>query len=146
MTGSVTGADKGIPISKIEQALKDAWMTQVPTDPNGSNSFSGLGDTLVSDWQYGYMVTTRNSVADGWFVLMAKTEVEWSSNWVTCISWSDSSNKTNNMKTYWKFTSWVDLRDVVLCSTFTKSTSECKMETGACTYTDDAELRYILVY
>ena len=148
-----TGARAGMAISwDIVVSLQNAWMTQVPTDPNGSNSFEGLWATTVSDWKYWYMVTTRNSVADGWFVLMAKTEVEWSSNWIVCGSQSEheagSDAGKTSLQTYWIFNVWVDLKHVVTCSEFDKKTDgSCQMDgSWKCTYTDEESLRYILVY
>ena len=134
--------------AKLAQDLQDAWMTQVPTDPNGSNQVSGLWATAIEAWKYGYMVTKRNSVANWWFVLMAKTEVEWSSNWLVC----DTCSGTNPdaLKNCWKFTDKdVDLKNVVTCSSFTKGDTNktCQMDgDGNCFYTDEWSLRYILVY
>ena len=142
-----------IPVSRIATQLEDAWMTQVPTDPNKSNKFKWLGSTEVSDWNYGYMVTKRNAVTDGWFVLMAKTEVEWSSNWIVCTSesnpWAGSDNWKTTLQTKWWFVAWVDLKDVQTCTSFVKdptTDTDCAMANWVCTYDDEAELRYILVY
>jgi len=145
------------PEIKLVVALQNAWMTQVPTDPNGSNQVTWLWSSALNDWKYGYMVTKRNSVEDWWFVLMAKTEVEWSSNWIVC-DWGDSDTATkctwtspDALKNCWKFAgdNTVDLKDIVLCSKFTKddTTKKCQMDNdGNCFYTDEASLRYILVY
>jgi hypothetical protein len=51
-------------------------MSSVPGDPLSSNLVSGLWNSSIT-WEYMYMVTKRNWTADWWFVLMAKTEVEW---------------------------------------------------------------------
>ena len=149
-------ATPGVQASKdLVQNLQDAWMTQVPTDPNGSNQVSGLWDNALEAWKYWYMVTKRNSVSDWWFVLMAKTEVEWSSNWIVCDGAANTSTActttTDALKNCWKFAkdNGVDLKNVVLCSEFVKNTSgnKCEMDgKGKCTYTDEASLRYILVY
>jgi len=123
----------------IVQDLKDAWMSQVPTDPNGSNVVSWLWSTNIDAWAYGYMVTNRNSIADAGFVLMARTEVEWSSNWLVCSG-------VNGTYTWnWNFAAGNDLKDIQLCSSFQKG-SPCGMSNWVCTYTDSSEFRYILVY
>ena len=87
--------------------LQNAGMTQVPTDPNGSNVVSGLWDSSLEAWKYWYMVTKRNSVTDGWFVLMARTEVEWSSNWIVCDGAANNrtacTTTTDALKNCWKF-------------------------------------------
>ena len=137
-----SGARTGMPISgHIEQTLIDAWMSSVPSDPNGSNSFDWLWDAwTIGGWKYGYMVSQRNGVADWWFVLMAKTETEWWTNWVVCSGASD--------ETKWKIKTGFDLKDIQTCQTLTKvnDDSQCASNTGECKYTTTSELRYILLY
>jgi len=142
---------------KVAKALVDAGMTQVPSDPNGDNIVSGLWSANVS-WRYAYMVTKRNSVIDGWFVLMAKTEVEWGSNWIVCPTDGDGvkctptgsgTDATKMVQTCWVFggSNTVDLKDIVLCTKFNKWTTACNMDKAwTCNYTDEGQLRYILVY
>ena len=147
-------ATEGMSLSQIADYLKTAWMTQVPTDPNGSNSFKWIwqfSSTASPEWEYMYMVTKRNSVKNGWFVLMAKTEVEWGSNWLVCDSVAVDTDAQKDLKTNWRFKKEVDLKDVVTCSSFEKvtqsETNKCTMDGNwKCTYTDDSQLRYILVY
>ena len=138
-------AASGMAISwTIEQTLIDAGMSSVPTDPNGSNSFSGLWDAgIIDNWKYWYMVSYRNGIKDGWFVLMAKTETEWWSNWVVC-----NEGTYANTLTWWKIKSTEDLKYVQTCQTLTKgnSATECKSNQTDCVYWETAELRYILLY
>jgi len=135
-------------VSTIATQLQNAWMTQVPMDPNKSNKFKWLAGKEVTAWNYWYMVTKRNSVANAWFVLMAKTEVEWSSNWIVCLTEAPAAtaDKKTQLQTNWRFMEWVDLKDVKLCTSFTKSTDTCSMSNWVCTYVDESQLRYILVY
>ena len=136
------GARAWISVDTIKQELLDAGMSEVPSDPNGSNTVSWLWDTTGSWWQYMYIVWKRNWVEDAWFVLMAKTEVEWSSNWVTCGSATDlSDGKIVD-------DNGVDYSTINLCRTITKvdSTENCTSNTEDCTYHEAAELRYILLY
>ena len=135
-------------VNDIKTELLTAWMSSVPTDPNGSNEFTGLGGTnwvggkYYTSWNYAYMVTKRSSIKDGWFILMAKTETEWGSNWVWC-------GETNLEG--WYITGGAnggtDLADIKLCTKFTKW-DECKanQENGECKYKDINQLRYILMY
>ena len=136
---------KGIPVSNIATLLTDAWMTQVPKDPNKSNSFIWLGDATISNWDYGYMVTVRNSVVNGWFILMAKTEVEWSSNWVVCASNKENPGDTDKVLGQWRIAKDQDLKDVKTCTSFSKGDT-CGIANQVCSYTDEAQLRYILMY
>ena len=134
--------DAGIDVGDIKTDLLNAWMSEVPTDPNLSNVVIWLwGETNSgSGWQYQYMVAKRNWVDNAWFVLMAKTEVEWSSNWVVCgsdlagwvIAWNNGQ----------------DLAEVKLCRSITKEDNGCEVNTddGNCKYSEAAELRYILLY
>ena len=132
----------GIDVSVIKQALLDAWMSEVPTDPNLSNVVKWLWSSTNegSGWQYQYMVAKRNWVEDAWFVLMAKTEVEWSSNWVVCGNdLSGGVIAGGNAQ---------DLAEVKLCRNITKEDGGCTVNTedGNCKYSESAQLRYILLY
>ena len=158
-----TTAAAGIPVEwDLAGDLEDSWMTQVPSDPNGDSTFSGIwagGNTTWKEGKYGYMVLKRNSIPNWWFVLMARTEVEWSSNWVVCdaTSWggtctekSDGASSSDSMQNCGIFDSSKDLKDVVLCTKFTKSpswTQKCGNDWAwNCYYDDEVSLRYILVY
>ena len=127
---------QGISIRTIEDDLITAWMSSVPWDPLASNEVSWLGNGSAT-WEYLYMVTMRNWTANWWFVLMAKTEVEWWSNWAVC--WNDLS--------WWKITAGTDLKYVTPCTKLTKGSS-CSIVGGSswCTYQNDWDLRYILTY
>lgn len=136
----------GIVVDKIAELLKQAWMTAVPTDPNGSNVTYWLGttDTSTTPWQYIYMVGKRNWIENAWFALMAKTEVEWSSNWVVCDSDDSDDDDTN-----WVLESDDDLSTIQLCENVEKATGDdaaCSNSDGTCTFTESGQLRYLLVY
>jgi len=142
----------------VAEKLQNAWMTQVPEDPNGDNQVTGLWSTAITAWKYGYMVTKRNSIQDWWFILMARTEVAWSSNWVVCPSEGDGAcsaadeegydANAKDMRTCWRIAgaNGVDLKDIVLCTKFEKW-STCSMDKAwQCNYTDEGQLRYVLIY
>ena len=138
-------ANNWFAVSTMAKNLQDAWMTQVPKDPNGSNDNFGLGGTasLWNEWEYIYLVWKRNWVDNAWFALMAKTEVEWSSNWVVCAAGANADKLSG-----WKITSTDDLAHITLCSTITQSTdtTKCVSNTRDCIYNETADLRYILLY
>ena len=136
-------ATNGIDVIKIEEELKQAGMNGVPTDPLDGNKVTWVGDEW-SEWQFRYMVTTRNWAEKWWFVLMAKTEVAGWSNWVMCSTDQVTKDNTSN----WGFTSEVDIaQDVTLCETVTKSDSEdCATNTSECFYKTEDQLRYIALY
>ena len=138
-------ATAGITIASIDKLLMQAWMSAVPTDPNGSNVVYWLGSTPnTTAWQYIYLVAKRNWVANAWFALMAKTEVEWSSNWVTCAGSDGAALEWNSAtKALWYIVNGEDLAGVTLCEKVQKWET-CSAET--CTYKDTWELRYLLVY
>jgi prepilin-type N-terminal cleavage/methylation domain-containing protein len=130
-------------VSEMAKNLQDAWMTQVPKDPNGSNDNYGLWSSLntwnTALWEYIYMVGKRNWVDNAWFALMAKTEVEWSSNWVVCQGGTTTGQ--------WYLTGGTDLAHITLCSTVTLTWDWwCKSNQRDCYYEESAELRYLLVY
>lgn len=133
-----TSATKWITISKIEKELTEAWLYSIPTDPIEGNPNYWLGENYrknISEWEYLYLVAKRNGIENGWFVLMANTEVEWSSNWVVCKDkpWIDN----------WYITNKTELKDITPCYSVTKWASCSAKE---CTYTSEDELRYIAIY
>ena len=123
----------------MEELLITAWMSSVPKDPLLSNVVSWLGAGSAT-WEFLYMVTKRNWTANWWFVLMAKTEVEWWSNRIVC----------GNTSGQWTITAWMDIKDIYPCTTMKKvTTSSCKLPTKwdtNCEYTEEWQLRYILTY
>ncbi len=134
-------------INTIEKELITAWMSSVPKDPLESNKVFGMWNAKSStsaptSWQFLYLVATRNWTAKWWFVLMAKTEVEWGSNWVYC--WTESS--PGNLSG-WYITWGTDISKIQLCTTFNKTwTNTCSIVGSTCNYSDDGMLRYILLY
>jgi len=87
-------------ISTIKDQVLAAWMNSVPTDPLSSNAVKWLWGTWW-DWQYRYMIVDSYGSKNWWFILMAKTEVEWGSNRVACdtaqwsVAWCETYDNTN---------------------------------------------------
>ncbi len=135
------GATGGIGLSVISEQLKTAWMNSVPEDPLKSN-VTGIWGKNITGGDYAYIVTTRNWTKNWWFALMAKTEVEWWSNWVVCGSGiADAGSITGG----------TDIAKITLCDTIVKTGSasdpKCKNTyTWTCRYSLDSQLRYLVVY
>lgn len=128
-------------VTAISWDLIRAWMNSIPVDPLKTEEISWLwGFTGNNLWDYAYMVTTRNWTDDGWFILMAKTEVEWSSNWIVCPSTPGLSG--------WIIAVKEDITNVHPCSSFEKhdDNTTCKIEWEKCHYFADDQLRYIVLY
>jgi len=153
------GAKDWITVGSIQDDLVDAWMSNVPTDPNGSNINFWLWTTYTiankvpgtdaNVWQYLYVVAKRNWVPNAWFALMAKTEVEWSSNWVTCDSNSKASATDKTAFDDGYILNSSDLAKITLCKEVKESDANpkvCKSNQDVCTYATTSQLRYILVY
>lgn len=137
--GTKIDAMKGMIVDDIWMNLQKAGMSSIPTDPLASNVNYWLwmftkADTKVN-WKYIYIVTKRNWVNNAWFALMAKTESEWSSNWIVC------KDKTGEDNGY--ITNKTDLAKINLCRELIKWSS---CSTKNCTYSDKEELRYLLLY
>ena len=137
-------------LKDIESQLQAAWMSSLPTDPIQGNEVVWIWGNTGSAWEYRYLVTKRNWSPNWWFVLMAKTEVEWWSNWVTCLS-GVADNSKNLEKWYIKYTD--DVSKIHICSTVSRvgedacsTTTSCQSNTGSCCYDTDDELRYIVIY
>ena len=124
-----------ISVSVISGELMHAWMSYIPTDPTWNKKVSWLWSTNTVDWWYSYLIIKRNWVLNWWFVLMAKMELAWWWNWVVCEnkSWLDN----------WYITNDTELTDIHPCQKLTKWDS-CSAK--ACTYKDNDELRYIVMY
>jgi hypothetical protein len=132
-----TGADMWIDVWDIETQLKSAWMNSIPTDPLGTTVFSWVGDWQWAAGQYRYIVTTRNGTSNWWFVLMAKTEVEWWSNWVVC-------DNDEGMITW-----GTDLGKILTCEGSLTETGVggcSNNSTWSCLYENSSQLRYIVLY
>lgn len=145
--GLDSGGRTGMSISGIKDDLLRAWMSSVPADPNQSNKNSWIWGS-IDDWQYGYRIMKRNWVDNGGFVLIAKTEVEWWSNWVVCQSGSTNANTA----TWWDISKYTDLKSITTCTKFDYKEGETSCTVASwgvkwsCVYNDTSELRYILLY
>ena len=127
-------------LGEIAEELTRAWMNSVPKDPLKSTEIRWLWDFVGNDdGDYSYMVTMRNGSENWWFILMAKTEVEWWSNRVVCDDSSDTIEK-------WYIAKETDITEIHPCTTFEKSDTECKIDNEKCTYSEDGQLRYIVLY
>ena len=138
--GMDKGANEWITINVIGKEIKEAWMSYIPVDPNIYNINYWLWNNYKNDsamWEYLYLVAKRNWTQNGWFLLMAKTEVEWWSNWVVCKDWT-WLNK-------WYIDNETDIAKMKLCTNITQWNS-CGINDGTCTYTSEDELRYIVLY
>ena len=133
-------------IIEIKSQLEAAWLNGIPEDPLNSN-LTWLWTTATTDWQYRYMVLPRNWTPAWWFILMAKTEVEWWSNWVYC---GDSQGLTGGKITGWSDNSTAtDLKSIIPCTSISKTEvdAECgKQSDWTCKYVNDSQLRYIITY
>ena len=134
-------------VSDIETEIKAAWMTSAPKDPTAWNKCTWLWDMENAwGWEFRYLVAQRNWANDWWFALMAKTEVEWWSNRVTC-SGADSKDE-------WLLKSTDDISELTICSTVEKvweggcaaAGTTCRSNTWTCCYDTTADLRYLVVY
>lgn len=123
-------------ISQIENQLLRAGMNSIPKDPLGTNVVTWLGGT-GADWEYRYLLAKSNWIDKWAVVLMAKTEVEWWSNRVYCGSGVSK----------WEITWGTEVKkNFQLCSSLTMSGTTCSTSGGTCTYANESELRYVLIY
>ena len=135
-------------VSEVWEELKNAWMNSIPTDPLKNKDWNWLWTfTGTNDWDYGYLVAKRNWSKNWWFVLMAQTEVEWWSNWVYCSEGGDQSG--NGGLKDWVIVNETDISKLTLCQTVSKKPSGstgCVTNTGACFYSTENQLRYVVLY
>ena len=131
-----------ISLDAISWDLITAWMSTVPVDPLKSPVSWIWGYTWDKAWNYGYIVTYRNWSKNWWFALMAKTEVQWWSNWVVCSGSTCSASAGTN----WCITGGTDIAKIRLCETITEWDTCSNDYQGTCAYANDSQLRYIVVY
>lgn len=144
--GGMTWAKNWMKVNDLSDNLYKAWMSSIPRDPVSSSLVYWLWELYGTKsraknnwamWDYIYIVSKRNGVNDAWFVLMAKTEVEGGSNWVVC--------KNAEGIDAWYITTDTDLAKINRCQSF-KKWNVCLSNSNTCYYTDEEELRYILIY
>ena len=123
-------------VSAMQSELKAAWMNSVPYDPLKNDTWSWVWNFPGnSEGDYWYIITTRNWTEKGGFALMAKTEVEWWSNWVVCDGVGVITGGTDIAN------------DIMLCENLDQVDAGCSNDgEGNCTYSSDSQLRYLLVY
>ena len=147
-SGTITSWNVAMIVDNIWMNLQRAWMSSVPSDPNGSNvnfgmwNFKSPSSSTIANWKYIYIVAKRNWVDNAWFALMAKTEVEWWSNWVVC---SSGGNEVSNDIGAGYISSGTDLANIKLCKSVSQGTV-CSWNQENCTYTETSQLRYLLLY
>ena len=106
---------KMVAASYIEQDLKDVVdLSSLPIDPNRGNTFTGVGGALIDGGQYGYKIMKKNSIEGGGFILMARTETEGGSNWVSKDGTEIAGDK--------------DLSEIKICTKFQKVSQDAQVK------------------
>ena len=137
-----------VPASYIEKALKDVVdLSSLPVDPNRGNTFKGANGVDIDKGQYGYAIMKKNSIDKGGFLLMARSETEWGSNWIVL---DGAKTKEQGMITTVGQNA-TDLSDIKPCTKVVKlgtegAKSEAGIDNGVCTYNNKSELRYIYMF
>lgn len=136
-------AKTGTGTNGLSVLVSNGIMTEIPTDPNLSNVLWGLGTAMSEatsvSGQFLYMVTKKNSITDGGFILMAKTETPGNSNWVIADTPTDLSNGKIDANT--------DISNVITCKTVEQwTTVGINTGTQVCTYQNLSQLRYLITY
>ena len=118
--------------AELANLLSSAGLNSIPVDPLSASQFSWLGTTnTITGWHYWYVLVKKNWASKWWFVLMAKSETPWWSNYVMC---GDSDTITGG----------TEIKTLKLCSSISEAQSACSG--GKCEYTSADQLRYILAY
>jgi hypothetical protein len=122
-----------IPASCIKEKLMQVVeLSSLPTDPNRWNSFKFWSNT-ISWGQYWYVRVTKNTLEDWGYLLMARTETEWWSNFLSTIGES------------------ADLKDFKMCTSFEEAAKWTSWSTSVpedwkCLYENKWQLRYVYVF
>jgi prepilin-type N-terminal cleavage/methylation domain-containing protein len=135
---ATSGATGGILTSELTGLLDMGLITDIPTDNNLDNVWSGFNNKEGGlSGAFHYIVTTKNSNVRGGFILMAKTETPGSSNWV--LKPGTNSGQINMGD---------DIRNIKVCSSVTiQSGSFSNPGNGSpCVADNTSQLRYIVLY
>jgi type II secretion system protein G len=126
----------GTGLDSIRDDLTAGWLSSIPTDPDTSNAFSGMGTS--AKWQFMYITIYKNWFPDGGFVLMAKTETEAWSNYLYCGETAGQGRIRDN----------TSYDDIYLCSSYKKGVcTPATISNSECTYSASwGQLRYIYKY
>jgi prepilin-type N-terminal cleavage/methylation domain-containing protein len=122
----------------LSSLLIRAGLNAVPKDPLTSNTVSWLWTTAYQPGEYAYMLATKNWTRQWWFVLMAKTETEWWSNYVICSGGGITSTQ--------------DIaKDIFVCTRVDEAVGDqtchwASESDSTCVYEEVDQLRYILTY
>lgn len=136
----MTGTDR------IADALKiQGIVTDVPKDKNADNVVFGIGNgtNQATTGDFAYALMRKNDIDNNGFILMAKTEMPGSSNWVVTSGFTEADGYINTRSG--------DMKNITLCNavrlqpkgTFKASTPGFS---GDCIATSQSQLRYIYMY
>lgn len=131
-----------IPISGTDALLSGlvagGYVTALPQEPNRTLVNSGLNG-LTLNWQYGYAIISRNGMGSGAIAFVAKMERQGNANYVLA---SNGSNRIGG--------SWAnDVKNIKLCKKITKGAANgfaTDTNGGECTFNNESELFYVVVY
>ena len=144
-----TGEDgKCIPAKDISADLMSVVeLSSLPTDPNKNNTIKFESEewwlfswcTEIWSWQYGYLVAEKNTIPKWWYILIARSETEWGSNFLSTIQ---ASWDLMNFK--W-CTSFAQVKESK-CSSHDQGWSKAPGADWLCCYKDKWQLRYVYVF
>ena len=127
-----------------DELMSVVELSSLPTDPNKNNQidFSWAewlfaGNSAITWGQYGYVRVEKNTIPNGWYILMARTETEWWSNFLSTINVPS------------------DLKDFSICTSFgevgkgkcwNEVTKDPKSSNWLCCYQNKGQLRYVYIF
>jgi len=117
------GIENMVPISTYSQEIEDKLWVSIPTKSEDTKSYLWITNKLILSWEYWYYPSQEWNIIS--FVIMAKTDTEFWSNYIYDSSISNDKPKVCNTVSKWEIF-WRDLND-------------------NCIYTDEEQLRYIYV-
>lgn len=143
---SWTDYTKALPASAIQEELMSVVeLSSLPTDPNKNNQIAFTEDWLwswsdtIGSWQYGYLVVTKNTIPQGWYVLIARTETEWWSNYLSTIASSWDLKDFKTCTSFGEVKKWG-------CSSQDSASTDPSTLNWLCCYENKWQLRYVYVF
>ena len=136
-----------IPASAIQEELMSVVeLSSLPTDPNKNNliqfdknNWLWKDSDNIGSWQYGYFVVTKNTIPKGWYILIARTETEWGSNYLQTMASSWDLKDFKTCTSFGEVGKWQ-------CSSQKTATTDPSALNWLCCYENKWQLRYVYVF
>ena len=131
-----------------DELMSVVELSSLPTDPNKNNeidfswaSWLFASATKVTGWQYWYIRVMKNTIPNWWYLLIARTETEWGSNFLSTIDVPTDLKYFSICTSFGEVWKWK-------CSWWSGGsvTTDPKTMNWLCCYQNKWQLRYVYIF